>query len=336
MQVAERVAGMPPEEGDVLRRALKTGKIEPQLKGKFFKEAGERGYAPAETEKLWKVMKEFSSYSFNKAHSASYASMAFQAVYLKTHYPVPYLTAVLNAGGGYYGLAEYVEEAKRCGVRILGPDVNRSHYQFEVEGKDIRVGLTSIKRLTLKTAEKVIEERKSGEYPSVEDFLQRVPLTRTELLSLIKAGAFDSLEPRRTRQILRYYQGLEDVEEVSELEQREKEKMLVECLGFNPEGDSLFLFEGKRPPLRIKDLKDYAGQEVELLVRVVDARLKETRNGRKYFFLFEDETGLLEGVGERKCLTFGSPPACHLRGEVRRDGGGRPKVFNCSFLYKNS
>ena len=74
------------------------------------------------------------------------------------------------------------------------------------------------------------------------------------------------------------------------------------------------------------------GQEVELVVRVVDARQKAVRHGRRCFFLFEDETGLLEGVGETKCLTFGSPPACYLRGEVRRDGGGRPKVFNCSFL----
>jgi DNA polymerase-3 subunit alpha/error-prone DNA polymerase len=71
---------------------------------------------------------------------------------------------------------------------------------------------------------------------------------------------------------------------------------------------------------------------VELVVRVVDARQKAVSRGRKYFFLFEDETGLLEGVGEARCLTFGSPPACYLRGEVRRDGNGRAKIFNCSFL----
>jgi len=79
-------------------------------------------------------------------------------------------------------------------------------------------------------------------------------------------------------------------------------------------------------------LKGCLGQEVELVVRVVDARQKAVRQGRKYFFLFEDETGLLEGVGETGCLTFGSPPACYLRGEVRQDGSGRPKVFDCSFL----
>jgi len=278
-------------------------------------------------------MEDFSSYSFNKAHSASYAYMAYQAVYLKAHYPLLYLVGVLNAGGGYYNLEEYIEEAKRQGIKILGPDVNHSSYRFEVEGKNIRVGLTSIKGLALKTVDKIIGERKNGDYLSVEDFLSRVSLTRTELFSLIKAGVFDSLEPCRSHQILHYFQGLEEVEGVQDLTSIEKEKMLVEALGFDPEGDSLSLWAGKRPELRIKDLKRYVGQEVELLVRAVDARQKEVREGRRYFFLFEDETGLLEGVGERKCLTFGSPPACFLRGEVRTDGNGRPKIFNCSFFH---
>ena len=333
MQVAERVAGMPPEEGDLLRRALKKKNgTRAALKEKFFGEARERGYPAAEVEKLWTTMEKFSSYSFNKAHSASYAAMAYQAVYLKVHHTVPYLAAVLNAGGGYYPLTEYIEEAKRRGIKILGPDINRSGHLFEVEGPNIRVGLTSIKGLAVKTVEKIIEERQDVEFDSVEDFLARVHLGKAELLSLIKAGVFDSLEPRRTRQILRYFQGLEDMEEVADMNPHEKAKMLVDSLGFSPEEDSLELFEGKRPEIRVKDLGSYAGQQVELVVRVVDARLKDTNGGRKYFYLFEDETGLLEGVGERKCLSFGSPPVCCLRGEVRRGGAGLVKIFNCSFL----
>ncbi len=334
MQVAERVAGMPPEEGDLLRRSLKKRKEDGALKKKFFQESGERGYTKSEIEKLWKVMEAFSSYSFNKAHSASYAHMAYQAVYLKVHHPVVYLTSVLNAGGGYYHLVEYVEEAKRKGIRILGPDVNRSLYRFEVEGEGIRVGLLSIKGLAMKTAEKIIEEREYEPYLSIENFLARVSLTRTELFALIKAGVFDSLEPKRTKQILGYFQGIEDVEDISDLGRKQKQRMVVESLGFFPEGDSLSLVVGKRSPLRIKDLKDYAGQVVELLVRVVDARRKRVSSGEKYFYLFEDETGLLEGVGERRCVTMGIPPACYLRGEVRNDGNGRPKIFDCSFATK--
>lgn len=332
MQIAERVAGMGPDEGDLLRRQLKQkGKSVP-LKERFFKDAEKRGYPADEVRRLWEIMEKFSSYSFNKAHSASYAHMAYQAVYLKAYHPVIYLTAVLNAGGGYYGLAEYIEEAKRNGIRVLGPDVNRSGYQFEVEGTNIRVGLMSIKGLALKTAQKIIGERGDGHYLTVEDFLLRVSLTKSELFSLINAGVFDFLEPRRSWQILRYFQGLEGMEEVAELDPKQKEAMLIDALGFDPEGDSLSLFTGKRPALRIKDMEGHTGQEVELVVRVVDARKKGVRNGSKYFFLFEDETGLLEGVGERKCLSFSSPPACWVRGDIRKDGGGRPKIFNCSFL----
>jgi DNA-directed DNA polymerase III PolC len=334
MQVAERVAGMAPEEGDLLRRSLKKRKENGGLKERFFRATGERGYTKGEIEKLWKVMEAFSSYSFNKAHSASYAHMAYQAVYLKVHHPVVYLTSVLNAGGGYYHLVEYVEEAKRKGIRILGPDVNRSFYQFEVEGESIRVGFLSIKGLAMKTAEKIIAEREYEPYLSIENFLARVQLTRTELFALIKAGVFDSLEPKRTKQILGYFQGIEDVEDISDLGRKQKQRMVVESLGFFPEGDSLSLVVGKRPPLRIKDLKDYAGQVVELLVRVVDARRKRVSSGEKYFYLFEDETGLLEGVGERRCVTMGTPPACYLRGEVRSGGNGRPKIFDCSFATK--
>jgi len=331
MQVADRVAGMSAEDGDLLRRGLKRKEPSP-LKPIFFRAAAERGYTTAEVTRLWNVMKKFSAYSFNKAHSASYAHMAYQAVYLKAHHPVPYLTAVLNAGGGYYNIPEYVEEAKRRGIKILAPDINRSAYVFTVEGVNIRVGFMSIKGLARKTAEKLIEERGLGEYASITDALTRVSLSKSELFSLIKAGVFDSLEPRRSQQILRFFQGLEDVAEVSDLDARQKEGMLVEALGFDPEGDSLSLFNGRRPELRIKDLPSRLGREVELVVRVVDARLKGARGKSRYFFLFEDETGLVEGVGAMKSLMFGAPPACWVRGEIRRDGGGRTKMFNCSFI----
>jgi DNA polymerase-3 subunit alpha/error-prone DNA polymerase len=334
MQIAARVAGMPADEGDLLRRSLKKKEKSSPLKGKFLQGAGERGYTAGEVRKLWMVMEKFSSYSFNKAHSASYAYMAYQAVYLKAHHFLPYLTAVLNAGGGYYGLPEYIEEVRRRGYEILGPDIRRSGYQFQVEGKAIRVGLTTIKGLAFKTADRIIGERDKGEYQSVEDFLLRVSLTKAELFSLIRAGTLDSLEPTRAHQILRYFRGIEGVKGVSDLDAKQKKRMQVESLGFDPEGDSLSLFEGKRPALRIKDLQGYVGQVVELVVRVVDARLRGVNNGRKYFFLFEDETGLLEGVGQNRCLTFDSPPACFLRGEIRSDGSGRQKIFNCTFLSR--
>ena len=334
MQIAERVAGLPPEEGDMLRRRLrKKDEAADGARDKFVKAARERGYAAADVESLWRTMEKFSSYSFNKAHSASYAAVAYQAVYLKAHHTVPYLAAVLNAGGGYYMLAAYVEEAKRLGIRILGPDVNRSGPDFQVEGSDaIRVGLTAIKGLAVKTADRLLEERAGGgPYASIEDVLTRVAPSKSELFTLVKAGVLDSLEARRTRQVLRYVQGIEGVDVSADLEPREKAKMLVEALGFSPDGDPLALYEGRRPDLRIKDLRRHAGRPVELVVRVVDARGKLAGGVRKYFYLFEDETGVLEGVGDRPCLTIGEPAVCCLRGEPRADGNGIVKMYECAF-----
>lgn len=331
MQLAERVAGLAPGEGDLLRRSLKK-KESSEWRVKFFQGARERGYSEEEMERLWRTMEKFSAYAFNKAHSASYAAMAYEAVYLKAHYPLVYLTSVLNAGGGYYPLEEYVEEARRWGLNFLPPDINRSDSLFKVEGQAIRVGLSLIKGLGPKMVARILEERKNGLFLSVEDFLSRVKPGRSELLALIKAGVFDSLEPRRSYQILHYFQGIEEVSPPSDLETREKQKMLLEALGFSPGANPLLLFDGPRPQRRIADLERYVGQEVELLVRVVDARLKEAKGRRHYFFLFEDETGLLEGVGERPCLSFGQPPLCYLRAEIRRDGHGGLRAVNCTFL----
>lgn len=334
MQIAERVAGMPPEEGERLRRGLKKkGEDSAALKERFFREAGERGFSQEAVASLWTTMEKFSSYSFNKAHSASYALLAYQAAYLKTHHKAAYLAAVLNAGGGYYGIGEYIEEAKRQGIRILGPDIQRSSAEFEVESGAIRVGLKSIKGLAGKTIEAILSERKeSGPFLSIEDFMIRLRPGKSELLTLIRSGVFDTLEPRRTRQILLHFQGIEDLENVADIAPEEKARSLVDMLGFSPELDTLDLCGGKRPPLRIGDLPSRLGDEVELLVRVVDVRHIPLKGGGRYFYLFEDESGLLEGTGEVKCLSFGSPPACCLRGEVRASAGGSVKMFNCTFL----
>ncbi|MCX7974096.1 MAG: DNA polymerase III subunit alpha [Candidatus Aminicenantes bacterium] len=331
MQLAERVAGLSPAEGDLLRRSLKKREAL-DWKTKFFQGAKERGYSEEEIERLWTTMQKFSAYAFNKAHSASYAVMAYQAVYLKAHYPLVYFTSVLNAGGGYYSLGEYVEEAKRWGLRFLPPDINRSDSLFKVEGQAIRIGLTLIKGLGPKTVAKILEERKNGPFLSIEDFLGRVRPGKTELLALIKAGAFDSLRPQRSHQILHYFQGIEDVSPPTDLEEREKQKMLLDVLGFSPGAHPLLLFDGPRPEIRIAELGQYIGQTVEFLVCVVDARLKEANGRPQYFFLFEDETGLLEGVGEKPCLSFGQPPLAYLRAEIKPDRSGHLRAFNCTFL----
>ncbi|MBP7795129.1 MAG: hypothetical protein KA087_05595, partial [Candidatus Saccharicenans sp.] len=233
----------------------------------------------------------------------------------------------------YYQLPEYIEEAKRLGLTILGPDVNCSGYRFEVEGKAIRVGLGSIKNLTARSIEKIINEReRDGVYLSVEDFLGRVKPGQSDLLALIQAGALDSLEPNRSQQVLHYFHGVSEVE-VADINDEEKKKLQLEKLGFLPAGDPLELLNGRRPPLRVAYLRELSGQVVELAVRVVDAREIRTAKGLTYFYLFEDESGQVEGVGQRKALAFGSPPVCFLRAEVRLQSDGYPRLINCTFFH---
>ncbi len=295
-------------------------------------------------------MEKFSSYSFNKAHSASYAAHG-----LPGRLPQGPPSGAVFRGRAQRGRRLLRPLRVRRGgqaERYPDPGAGREPERlcaFEVEAgrrrEAIRVGLGSIKGLGPKTIDRVIGERTGGgEYASVEDFLARTKPIEAELLALIRAGVFDSLEPRRTRQILRYFQGLEHMEDVADVAPDEKRRMLYESLGFLPDGDDLDLYEGQRPGLRIRDLRGCAGTMVELVVRVVDARQRVTygangdgaggarSGGPKYFYLFEDETGLLEGIGENRCVTCGTPPVCLLRGEVRKDGEGVAKIFNCSFL----
>jgi DNA polymerase-3 subunit alpha/error-prone DNA polymerase len=165
----------------------------------------------------------------------------------------------------------------------------------------------------------------------MEDFLSRVKPGQSDLLTLIQAGALDSLEPNRSQQVLRYFQGVGELQ-VADLGDEEKRKLQLEKLGFLPSGDPLEFLDGRRPPLRVAQLRDLAGQMVELAVRIVDAREIRTARGLTYFYLFEDETGLVEGVGQRKALAFGSPPVCFLRAEVRLQTDGHPRLLNCTFL----
>ncbi len=336
MQIAERVAGMPPEEGDLLRRSLrKEGRRPGPPRASSSARPASAATRRPRSSKLWKTMEKFSSYSFNKAHSASYAAMAYQAVYLKVHHPVPYLAAVLNAGGGYYDLAEYVEEAKRQGIRILGPDANRSGHGFEVEGGAIRVGFDVDQGAGAQDRSKILDERAAGgEFPSVEDFLARTRARRKSRAP----GAHPGRRLRRARaapdapgpplfpgarghgarwRTSTPAEKAADALRVARLPRRRATRSTSTRASGRRSGSGT-----SRPA---------PGRSVELVVRVVDARQIPLKGGSRYFFLFEDETGLVEGIGETRGLVFGTPPACCLRGEVRNGGGG-VKIQNCSFL----
>ena len=206
IQIFNKVAGFTLAEADVVRRAMGKKKIEEMVanKEKFLAGARQNNVSAAKAQKLWDLVEQFAGYGFNKSHSAAYALVAYHTAYLKTHYPVEFMSALLTSEiGNQDKLTRYLAECKDMGIGILPPDVNSSDTAFTPAGKAIRFGLTAIKNVGESAIESVLEARqKLGRFDNLVEFCEQVDLrllNKRVLESLIKAGAFDSLGSRRTQ-----------------------------------------------------------------------------------------------------------------------------------------
>ncbi len=206
MQIANRVAGFSLGEADVLRRAMGKKKQEEMvaMREKFLAGARERRVPDQKAERLFDLMEQFSGYGFNKAHSAAYALIAFRTAYLKTHYPVPFMAALLNSEiGNQDSLVKYLNECRDMGIEILSPDVNSSASSFTPEGGHIRFGLTAIKNVGEAAIESMVKARNQlGRFDSLFQFCLHVDLrllNKRVMESLNKAGAMDSIGGTRAQ-----------------------------------------------------------------------------------------------------------------------------------------
>lgn len=194
LKVCHHFAGLDLGDADVLRRAM-SGKFRghKELKriiDKFFSNCRERGYPEEVTKEVWRQIDSFAGYSFSKAHSASYAVESYQSLFLKAYYPIDFMVAVINNFGGFYRSWVYFNEARRWGGIIHLPCVNHSHYYTHITGTDIYTGFIHIANLEQQIAHAIPEERqRNGIYTSLEDLLQRVPVTMEQLFILVKCGA---------------------------------------------------------------------------------------------------------------------------------------------------
>ncbi len=204
MQIAQSVGSMSLAEADLVRRssAKFSGERERErLRGKFLKAAERMGLAGKEREETWRMVEKFAGFGFCKAHAATYADISYRMAYLKAHWPAEFLAAMCSAGAGFYHVSAYVEEAKRWGIEVRLPSVNRSRIEYTAEeGTDgkraLRVGLMQVKGLRIETMAAIVREREEhGFYRSLEDFVRRVPVERDEIEALIKCGAFDDVAP---------------------------------------------------------------------------------------------------------------------------------------------
>jgi len=195
MKIVHHFAGLDLDESDVLRRIM-TGKKKSsdtfrKLQEKYFRNCKARGYTDKLAHEVWRQIESFSGYSFCKAHSASFAVESFQSLYLKTYYPIEFMTAVINNFGGFYRTEVYVHEARMCGAKIEAPCVNNSTYLTNIDGDTIYIGLIHISELKRKIAIRLVQERiDHGDYRSLQDFVRRVDISKEQLEILIRIGAF--------------------------------------------------------------------------------------------------------------------------------------------------
>jgi DNA polymerase III alpha subunit len=222
LKICHHFAGLDLADADVIRRAMsgkyRSKKELQRIIDKFFENCRSYGYPEEVTREVWRQIESFAGYSFSKAHSASYAVESYQSLYLKAHYPLEFITGVINNFGGFYSSWVYFNEARISGANLHVPCVNRSEYKTCIRGKDIFLGFIHVANLEAEVAKSICNARltlhknqlacdrpqltadcplptahspaNDHPYSSLEDFVQRVPVTLDQLIILIKAGAF--------------------------------------------------------------------------------------------------------------------------------------------------
>lgn len=199
MLLSQKLAGFSKGDADVLRKAMgkKQKAVLDKMKPKFVSQAEANGHNAKVLEKIWTDWEAFASYAFNKSHSTCYAWIAYQTAYLKAHYPAEYMAAVLsNNMNDIKQVTFFMEECRRMGLPVLGPDVNESHYKFTVNDEGaVRFGMGAVKGVGAGAVETIVQSRADGPYKSIFDLAKRVDLrmiNKKAFESLAYAGGFDS------------------------------------------------------------------------------------------------------------------------------------------------
>ncbi|HEY4901162.1 MAG TPA: DNA polymerase III subunit alpha [Terriglobales bacterium] len=203
MQIANRLAGYSLGEADLLRRAMGKKDADEMAKQRqrFVKGALDRGFPQKTVEKIFDLMEQFAGYGFNKSHSAAYALLAYHTAYLKTHYAVEFMAALLTSvSGSTDDVVKYINECREMGIAVEPPDVNVSDAYFTPHGEAIRFGLAAVKNVGHNAIESIVVARKEiGAFKSIFQFCEKVDLrllNKRVIESLVKSGAMDAMGRR--------------------------------------------------------------------------------------------------------------------------------------------
>lgn len=346
LRVAAACAGFPPEDADILRKSMSGKSRSVQgiqgLKERFLSGCQERGYAAATAQQLWDQVESFAGYAFCKAHSASYARISFVVAYLKAHHPAEFLSAVISNRGGFYAAFVYVEEARRLGLAVLPPDLNRAGRDFTPFSKAIMPGLSFVREIPSSTMETIIREREKAPFADPVDFVLRSGVSEKEFLLLAKAGCLDWTglarkqlfflsghvkSMRKNRASLPLFPRIPRAVGATEFSVKKRVLDEIEALGFAVSGNPMLLAD--EPDGRVISSKQMAAhRNRHVFMKGIRICSKQVR-GRKRpdpmkFISFMDQYGFFEAfLPPRNYARLAGaslgPPLCLLYGKITED-----------------
>lgn len=202
MRIGHHFGGLDLSDADVLRRMMSGKKRDDKkmaaIESKFFRHCEEQEYPENISREVWRQMESFAGYSFNKAHSASYAVESYQSLFLKTYYPLEFMVAVVNNHGGFYRTKVYLNEVRKAGANLHLPCVNKSGTYTNLYGKEVYMGLELIMHLELHFKELIpLERQHNGPYTGLDNFIMRTGIGLEQLVVLIRIGALRFLNPNK-------------------------------------------------------------------------------------------------------------------------------------------
>ena len=305
MKVANKFADLSLGEADVLRRGM-SGKYRSitefkAVEDKFITNCRKKGFKDELIFEVWNQIKSFAGYAFAKGHSASYAVESYQSLFLKCYYPIEFMTAVLNNGGGFYSAEHYIHEAKMCGATIALPCINTSDHANIVKGKTIYLGFGYLKSLESLVIQRMLTERQLfGNFTSLDDFTNRVSISIEQLTILIRINAFRFLNIPKTELL---WQATFKLNATKSPKQQSQEKLFnlphqnfqipklnnhwlenvydeIELLGFTIHDYFSLISEKIYPHKKAKEMPHFTDKNILLYGQLVSTRFNKTSQGK--------------------------------------------------------
>lgn len=321
MKVAHYFAGLDLDDADVLRRGMSGKKTQKdqiiRIEQKFRENCLNKGYDPKLIDEVWTQIASFAGYAFPKGHSASYAVESYQSLYLKCYFPLEFMVAVINNGGGFYTMETYLQEIRNCGGTVHAPDINKSDFAASIDGKDIYLGFGHLKNIEHNTCRRILENRNFfGAFLSLADFMERVPISIEQISILINIEAFRFTGKNKYELLWESFFILQKSAhqnhqkrlfhtksrefQFPEFHSSQLSRIYtqLELLGFHLYHPFSLLKNNITGRLTAKDLKHYVGKSIVIYGTLITFRTIKTKSGKPMYFgtFYDYQFGIFDTV----------------------------------------